>query len=241
MREKIKRPMVCVPVTEENGTEVNNQINKIVEKNKIKKIDIVEFRADYYKDLSDADKLTEVLEDIHEKLKAAGIKLLFTIRSKAEGGEELPPDMPPVNVINMFVAGNKLADYIDVEYFSDKKSADMVIKIAKKNDVKVIMSSHDFEKTPSYDEMIKRYDGMHERNADIIKLAVMPGDEADVDSLLNAVSETYEKYPDTDIIGISMGELGRRSRTEGYIFGSCLTFAIIDKASAPGQVSVDEL
>ncbi|MBQ7707955.1 MAG: type I 3-dehydroquinate dehydratase [Lachnospiraceae bacterium] len=241
MREKIKRPMVCVPVTEENGTEVNNQINKIIEKNKIKKIDIVEFRADYYKDLSDADKLTEVLEDIHEKLKAAGIKLLFTIRSKAEGGEALSSDTPHVNVINMFVAGNKLADYIDVEYFSDKKSADMVIKIAKKNDVKVIMSSHDFEKTPSYDEMIKRYDGMHERNADIIKLAVMPGDEADVDSLLNAVSETYEKYPDTDIIGISMGELGRRSRTEGYIFGSCLTFAIIDKASAPGQVSVDEL
>ena len=102
------------------------------------------------------------------------------------------------------------------------------------------MSSHDFDKTPSYNEMIKRYEGMYERKADIIKLAVMPNEDTDVDSLLNAVSEAYEKYQDADVIGISMGELGRRSRTEGYIFGSFLTFAIIDKTSAPGQVSVDE-
>ena len=240
MREKIKRPLICVPVTAQNESEIYYQIDKIIEKKKTANIDMVELRADYYDKLADADKLKEVLEDIHNKLNKAGIKLLFTIRSEEEGGEKLNFKEPSINIINMFIAGNKLADYVDVEYFSDRKTADMVVKIAKKNDVKVIMSSHDFNKTPSYNEMIKIYEGMHERNADIIKLAVMPNEDTDVDSLLNAVSEAYEKYQDVDVIGISMGELGRRSRTEGYIFGSFLTFAILDKASAPGQVSVEE-
>ena len=115
------------------------------------------------------------------------------------------------------------------------------IKAAKKNKIDVVLSSHDFDKTPSVDEMLERYKGMYERKADIIKLAVMPHSEQDVNNLLEAVSTTYDKYSDVKVVGISMGELGRRTRIEGYKYGSYLTFAIIDKASAPGQVSVDEL
>ena len=240
MKERLKRAQICVPIVAASDDEVLSQVKKIIDKCKNSVIDIAEFRADYYNGLADLDMLKSLLSGIHIMLNEAGVRLLFTIRSQAEGGEKLSFDKPSINEINLFVSENKLADMIDVEYFSDKKSADKVIMSAKKNNINIILSSHDFEKTPSLNEMIERYKAMHESGADIIKLAVMPHDKDDVDKLLEAVSVTYERYPGTQVVGISMGELGKKTRIYGYKYGSCLTFAVIDKASAPGQVSVDE-
>ncbi len=241
MSGEIKRSKICVPIVAVDEIEIIRQLEKIKDKKKTAMIDMAEFRADYYKDLNDFKKLDKLLMDIRNELNKEGIKLLFTIRSKAEGGEALDFEKPTVNEINLHIAENKLADMIDIEYYSEKNSADRVMSEAKKNNIKIILSSHDFEKTPSLDEMLERYKGMQERKADIIKLAVMPHSEQDVSNLLEAVLTTYEKYSDVKVVGISMGELGRRTRIEGYKYGSYMTFAIIDKASAPGQVSVDEL
>lgn len=241
MRDSLDRAMICVPIVAKNDNEVLNQVGKIIEKSKTARIDIAEFRADFYTGLEDYDMLRDILSKIRTMLNEAGVKLLFTIRSKAEGGEELSFDSPSINEINLYIAQNGLSDMIDVEHFSDENLADSVIKAAKEHNIKIILSSHDFEKTPKLNEMIERYKDMHERGADIIKLAVMPHSEQEVNDLLEAVSTTYEKYSDVKVVGISMGELGRITRIEGYKYGSYLTFAIIDKASAPGQVSVDEL
>ena len=241
MRNKLDRALVCVPIVAKDDEEIIAQVEKIVEKNKSARIDIAEFRADYYSGLNNYGMLENLLSRIHIILNNAGIRLLFTIRSHEEGGEKLSFTSPTVNEINLYVAQNELSDYIDVEHFSEKDSANRVITVAKEHNIKIILSSHDFEKTPSLNEMVERYKDMKERHADIIKLAVMPQNEQDVDNLLEAVSLTYQTYPDIQIVGISMGELGRRTRIEGYKYGSYLTFAIIDKASAPGQVSVDEL
>ena len=241
MRNKLDRALVCVPIVAKDDEEIIAQVEKIVEKNKSARIDIAEFRADYYSGLNNYGMLENLLSRIHIILNNAGIRLLFTIRSHEEGGEKLSFTSPTVNEINLYVAQNELSDYIDVEHFSEKDSANRVITAAKEHNIKIILSSHDFEKTPSIDEMVERYKDMQERQTDIIKLAVMPQNEQDVDNLLEAVSLTYQTYPDIQIVGISMGEIGRRTRIEGYKYGSYLTFAIIDKASAPGQVSVDEL
>ena len=241
MRDELDRALICIPIVAKDDDEIISQAKKIVEKNKSARIDIAEFRADYYSGLNNYGMLENLLSRIHIILNNAGIRLLFTIRSHEEGGEKLSFTSPTVNEINLYVAKNELSDYIDVEHFSEKDSANRVITAAKEHNIIIILSSHDFEKTPSFDEMVERYKDMKERHADIIKLAVMPQNEQDVDNLLEAVSLTYQTYPDIQIVGISMGKLGRRTRTEGYKYGSYLTFAIIDKASAPGQVSVDEL
>ena len=241
MRNKLDRALVCIPIVAKDDVEIIAQVEKIVEKNKSARIDIAEFRADYYSGLNNYGMLENLLSRIHIILNNAGIRLLFTIRSHEEGGEKLSFTSPTVNEINLYVAQNELSDYIDVEHFSEKDSANRVIMAAREHNIIIILSSHDFEKTPSFDEMVERYKDMKERHADIIKLAVMPHNEQDVDSLLRAVSLTHQTYPETKVVGISMGEIGRRTRIEGYKYGSYLTFAIIDKASAPGQVSVDEL
>lgn len=241
MREYLERAIICVPIVAEDDNEILRQVERIVEKSRSARIDIAEFRADYYEGLKDYDKLKEILSTIRAILNDVGVKLLFTIRSFEEGGERLDFTIPSINEINLYVAENKLSDMIDVEHFSDVTSAEKVINAAKEREIEVVLSSHDFEKTPTLEEMLERYKSMYERHADIIKLAVMPHNEQDVNNLLEAVSTTYKKYSDVKVVGISMAELGRRTRIEGYKYGSYLTFAIIDKASAPGQVSVDEI
>lgn len=51
----------------------------------------------------------------------------------------------------------------------------------------------------------------------------------------------YHKHADRPLITMSMGSLGVVSRVSGATFGSAATFGAAKKASAPGQVSVDEL
>ncbi|MBQ9608357.1 MAG: type I 3-dehydroquinate dehydratase [Lachnospiraceae bacterium] len=242
MTDKIlERARICVPIVAATDDEIINQVEAILKKNKEKNIDMAEFRADYYEALNESDRLIAILADIHNRLKHADIELLFTIRSEGEGGEKLSFSSPDINEINLYIVEHKLSDLVDVELFSDEDKADKVIESAKKKGIKIIMSSHDFDKTPSEDEMIYRYKTMQERGADIIKLAVMPQISGDVDKLMNAVSIMYNQYADVPVVGISMGELGRRTRVEGFKYGSYMTFATVGKASAPGQVSVDDI
>ncbi|SJU71437.1 3-dehydroquinate dehydratase [Clostridioides difficile] len=69
----------------------------------------------------------------------------------------------------------------------------------------------------------------------------MPQCEIDVLTLLYATNEVKHKYPNNSIITMSMSGRGIISRIAGEIFGSCLTFGAAKKASAPGQIGVEEL
>mgnify|MGYP000529625487 CR=1 FL=1 len=82
---------------------------------------------------------------------------------------------------------------------------------------------------------------MQELGADIPKIAVMPTCKQDVITLLSATLEMSEKYADRPIITMSMAGTGVISRLTGETFGSALTFGAASKASAPGQIGVNEL
>ena len=110
-----------------------------------------------------------------------------------------------------------------------------------KNNIKVIISNHDFNKTPNKEEIIERLCKMQELNADLPKIAVMPKTPSDVLILLSATNEMVTKYADRPIITMSMAGDGLISRISGEVFGSALTFGSAKKASAPGQIPVSEL
>ena len=59
--------------------------------------------------------------------------------------------------------------------------------------------------------------------------------------VFKAVSYTHLDVYKRQLIAISMGNTGSISRISGENFGSCLTFATVGKASAPGQFPVKEL
>ena len=104
-----------------------------------------------------------------------------------------------------------------------------------------MVSNHDFHKTPEKEEIVSRLRMMIERGADIAKIAVMPQNKKDVLTLLAATEEMYTKYADRPIITMSMAGTGVISRLCGEVFGSALTFGAAGKASAPGQMEVEDL
>lgn len=107
--------------------------------------------------------------------------------------------------------------------------------------VKVVASNHDFDRTPEKDEIVSRLRKMQDLGADIPKIAVMPNNKKDVLVLLSATEEMASEYADRPIITMSMAGTGVISRLCGEVFGSALTFGAAKKASAPGQMEVNNL
>ena len=133
------------------------------------------------------------------------------------------------------------ADFIDIEAFLEEERTYREIERLHRTGVRVIASNHDFAKTPKQEDILQRLCNMQQLDADILKIAVMPQNKADVLKLLTATEEMYTKYADRPIVTMSMGADGLISRLSGEFFGSAITFGAIGKASAPGQMPVEQL
>ena len=139
------------------------------------------------------------------------------------------------------VSATGLPDLIDVEIFTGDDAAAKLIAAIHKNQLQVVASNHDFEKTPARSDIVCRLRKMQEMGADIPKIAVMPQNKKDVLTLLAATEEMVSDYADRPIITMSMSGIGCVSRLSCEIFGSCLTFGSGSLASAPGQIDAEEL
>lgn len=230
------RVKICVPIVCKTKEEVILNAKKI--KSKKSDIDIVEFRADYYLDIFNLEKTIEVLKELKNILN--DIPIIFTIRSKKEGGE-LEIDIDKYVELNKNIIKSNLIDTIDVEIFIGDNYVNDIVDLAHRKGIKVIGSNHDFENTPSKEEIINRVKKMQILNTDIIKIAVMPKDKKDVIELISATEEVVDNFLDRPIIAISMGKEGIITRISSEIFGSCITFASLDRVSAPGQINIDDL
>ncbi len=241
-----KRPLVCVSLMGGSDEEVMSCLERILDEAKETPIDMVEFRADYYNDIVSFDKLKNILDRVREAL--GDTILVFTIRSPKEGGQDRDYAPKSIEDINSFVIDNKLADMVDIELFyidgeeNAEASCPDIIKLAKERDVKIIMSNHDFDKTPPKDEILSRIGRMQNFGADVAKVAVMPRDKRDVEILLaTTVNANVMFGQKVSIVTMSMGEIGVDSRIYGEVFGSAFTFGAVGAVSAPGQIQVREL
>ena len=227
-------PKICVPIV----GKTREEIIKAAEEIRTLPVDVVEWRADWYEEIFEADVVLDILQELRRIL--GELPLLFTFRTKKEGGEK-EIDEKNYRTLNQLAAESGLADLIDVEVFSGDEVVNDLVRTAHENEVKVIGSNHDFGKTPSKEEIIRRLQKMQELDVDLPKIAVMPKKKEDVLTLLVATEEMNRKYADRPIITMSMAGDGVISRLCGEVFGSALTFGAAGQASAPGQIGVKEL
>ena len=201
-------------------------------------VDVVEWRVDWYEDVFDTEKVKETAAALREALK--DIPILFTFRTSKEGGEKAI-EAADYAALNKAVAASGSVDMIDVEVFTGDEIVKDIIDSAHAHGVKVVASNHDFFKTPEKDDIVGRLRKMQELGADIPKIAVMPQNKKDVLTLLAATEEMSSEYADRPIITMSMAGTGVISRLAGEVFGSSMTFGAAKKASAPGQMGVQDL
>ena len=220
-------PKICVPLVGKTNEEILEEAKFL----KNVKFDLIEWRVDHYENVENLEKVKEIVKALREEVGETVI--LFTFRSKKEGGELEVSDEYYAQ-LNKTVAETKLVDLVDVELFTGDEIVKDIVETAHNNEVKVVMSNHDFFKTP-------RLCKMQDLGADLPKIAVMPNTSEDVVTLLAATEEMSTKHANRPIITMSMGGLGLVSRLSGETFGSALTFGAAKAASAPGQISVDKL
>lgn len=200
--------------------------------------DLAEWRADWYEDVFCFDKIEETAGDLRKIL--GDMPLLFTFRTAEEGGEKAIEKKDYVE-LNQKVIKTGYVDLVDVEIFSGDDAVKAIIGTAHERGVKAVASNHDFQRTPAKEEIISRLCLMQKLGADILKIAVMPQSKRDVLTLLAATEEMCTEHADRPVITMSMDGAGAISRMCGEVFGSALTFGAAGKASAPGQMGVEEL
>ena len=126
--------------------------------------------------------------------------------------------------------------YVDVEIESGTVFISALKKNAMKHDCRLIVSYHNFEKTPDLSELDEIAEKCHAEQPHIIKIACMVNCKQDI---LN-IKSLYAKYH--PVVALGMGKKGIITRIKACEWGSPFTFfaACSDAATASGQVGYEE-
>lgn len=244
-------PKICIPIVAASEEAILAEAEKIA----AYPHSIVEWRADFFEQLGDSAAIRRVMCGIRKRL--PNTLLLFTFRTHNEGGN-MVLSMEDYLKLCQEIISYGMADLLDLELFtgipegaslSPQELAGGALKnspllplleAAHEHGIYVVLSNHDFAKTPAGEVLKARFAAMEAIGGDIAKIAVMPQTREDVLTLLSASKEAEEAL-NCPIISMSMGRLGVISRMAGSLSGSCLTFGTAGSASAPGQIGAREL
>jgi 3-dehydroquinate dehydratase-1 len=181
-------------------------------------VDLFEIRVD----LIDAH-FGKIVDYCHKIKDSVSIPMIGTIREN---------ERTVKNRIVMFKEIVSAVDAIDVELGSPVSET----ILSNAGNATIIISEHDYQKTPSKIELRDMIDRACRQGADIVKIAVMSNSRDDVHRLLNITREC-----DVPIVAIGMGPIGTVTRVIAPLYGSLFTFGFIGDVVAPGQLPIRKL
>ncbi|MEF8852972.1 MAG: type I 3-dehydroquinate dehydratase [Haloarculaceae archaeon] len=175
------------------------------------------------------------------------LPLVATNRPAWEGGDR--PDGPDRLAELERAVEHDAVGAVDVELaalrgraaseLAPARVADLVDR-ARETGTAVIVSTHDFEGTPTRDRMRDLLAAAGDRG-DVAKLAVSASDAADA---LAVLAVTHEATAAGETVAtMAMGEAGRHTRAVVPVYGSKVGYAPVDpaEATAPGQYDLATL
>ncbi|NND87061.1 MAG: type I 3-dehydroquinate dehydratase [Nitrosopumilus sp.] len=210
----------CVSIAEKTPNKVKQTL-KIA----LKKSDYAEIRLDFLK----PEQIPETIKIIKKDLK----KVVCTLRSTNEGGKFTGNEKERVAILKLIAEYNPFL--LDVEYNTLKKNKSLV-KYLKSTKTKLLVSWHDFKKTPNSATLKKMMNQMSKFSSSIkiVSTAKTPNDST-------RMLELYSKKGKNTLISFAMGDFGRISRILCLYLGSPYTYVSLGKPVAAGQFSVDEI
>jgi 3-dehydroquinate dehydratase-1 len=222
----VKEKKICasIPILD---VEIHSLVNKIEYALK-EGVDFIEFRFDY---LEDFENLNVILENISKYSKQS----IYTLRPVSEGGKFAENDSKRVSLLKILALARPML--LDLEYVLVSTNNEMADFIDK-NEIRTLVSWHDFEGTPDEDTLVDMVDKMR-IFSQFIKIVTTANTIEDTISTLKIYS-----LIDTSIslIAFSMGELGIISRVLCNIVGDApFTYATVDNAVAPGQLTIKQM
>ena len=213
--------MIAVPITAAGTEEALADIEKANQK-----AGIIELRLDFLQSLG---KLEQIV-------KACAKPVIATFREENFGKDLEPRER--MAVLKQAIGFG--AAYFDLDVKSDKGFVEEMSE--NKGGAKMILSSHDFEKTPSTEELGSLLESMaNTPGCDIVKIVAFANSEEDNERMLALIPKA--KAIGKPIVAFCMGAIGKKSRIDSIKLGAFLSFASLGegKESAPGQITLDEM
>ncbi len=210
----------CVTITEKNAKKLN-----LILKNALKNSDYAELRLDFLK----PSHVPDALESTKKQLN----RCVCTLRPATEGGKFQGTDKERISILKL------IAEYqpflLDVEFNTLRKNK-ILHNYIKKTKTEVLVSWHDFKKTPSISALEKMLKQMRKfsKNIKIVTNAKVHDDSSKILSL-------YNNSTKTNLIAFAMGDEGRMTRILCLYLGAPFTYVSLGKPVAPGQFSLDEV
>lgn len=160
-------------------------------------------------------------------------RLVCTLRPRSQGGRFSGSGRERISILKL------VAEYepylLDVEFETLRRSRSLSEYLGSLQ-TRILVSWHDFEKTPSMHSLRRRFAGMS-RLSGHVKIVTMARSPEDSARLLGL----YGRLDGNKLVAFSMGKHGRLSRILCLYLGSPFTYVSLGRPVAPGQFSLDEL
>ena len=210
----------CISIAEKTPDKIKRTL-KIA----LKKSEYAEVRFDFL----EIEQIPDVLEIIKEDLN----RIVCTLRPKTEGGRFYGNEKERIAILKLIAEYNPFL--LDIEFNTLKKNESLK-KYLNSTKTRILVSWHDFKKTPKSAELVKKMNQM-KRISTNVKIVSTARSTEDSTRML----ELYSKKGKTNLISFAMGDFGRISRILCLHLGSPYTYVSLGKAIASGQFSVDEI
>ncbi len=218
------KPKIIIPLRPKTVAEAQRLILAIDDQ-----ADLIEIWLDGIKDLDESK--------IKKLIALTEIPLMFNLKNKKEGGTSRFGDKKRIELLKLVAEAE--ADFVD---------ADLDLPIALLRDLKkscgktkLILSFHDFEKTPKIERLQKLAAKAFKAGADVVKFATRTKDWDDCTPILQISWELAKAKK--QFLTMGMGAHGEPTRVLTPLIGGLGMFAPLRKsdATAPGQLTVAEL
>lgn len=129
------------------------------------------------------------------------------------------------------------AKFVDVELESDEQYRNAIVTLARARGCRVIVSFHDYEKTPERQALERLVSSCFQSGADIAKIACVVQSQRDAARLLSLLDTARH------VVVAGMGKHGRAMRLIAPLLGSPFTYASFapGKETADGQIDRETL
>jgi len=211
---------VCVTIAVSSPAKISKELKRALVKS-----DYAELRLDFLKPSQIPFCLTLVRRHLN--------RCVCTLRPTTEGGKFSGSEKERISILKLI---SEFDPYlVDVEYNTLKKNKGLE-KYLKNAKTRILVSWHDFAKTPNEQTLRTMFKKMS-RFSNNVKIVTTAKNISDMIRVLSL----YKVRTNVNLISFAMGDYGRMSRILCTKLGSPYTYVSLGKPIAPGQFSLKEM
>jgi len=212
---------VCVTIAASSPAKVFRELKRALAKS-----DYAELRLDFLKPSQVPLCLTLVRRHLS--------RCVCTLRPTTEGGKFSGSEKERISILKLI---SEFEPYLlDIEYNTLKKNKKLG-KYLKSTKTRILVSWHDFTKTPNEQTLRSMFKKMS-KFSDNVKIVTTAKSINDMIRVLSLYKIRAKKI---SLISFAMGDYGRMSRILCTKLGSPYTYVSLGKPVAPGQFSLKEM